>query len=39
LEKKKKKDKKAKMVKLQQFESLGGLKVTFETLKVKVQMS
>jgi hypothetical protein len=30
--------KKVKMVKLQQFESLGGLSVTFETLEVKMQI-
>jgi hypothetical protein len=30
--------KNVKMVELPQFESLGGLSVTFETLKVKVQM-
>jgi hypothetical protein len=30
--------KKVKVVKLKQFESLGGLNVTFETLEVKVQM-
>jgi hypothetical protein len=29
--------KKVRMVELQQFESLGGLSVTFETLEVKVQ--
>jgi hypothetical protein len=32
-------EKKVKMVKLQQFESLRGSSVTFETLEVKVQMS
>jgi hypothetical protein len=31
-------EKKIKMVELQQFESLGGLSVTFETFEVKVQM-
>ena len=31
-------EKKAKGVELPQFESLGGLSVTFETLKVKMQM-
>jgi hypothetical protein len=33
-----KKKKKVKMVELQQFESLWGLSVIFETLEVKVQM-
>ena len=28
-----------KMVELQQFESLGGQNITFETLEVKVQMA
>jgi hypothetical protein len=31
--------KKVRIVELQQFESLGGSSVTFETLEVKVQMS
>ena len=31
-------EKKVKMVELQQFESLGGSSVTFETLEVKMQM-
>ena len=31
-------NKKVKVVKLPQFESLGGLSVTFETFEVKVQM-
>jgi hypothetical protein len=31
-------EKNVKVVKLQQFESMGGLSVTFETLEIKVQM-